>query len=230
MTVMDSVRTLGVYMYLVLTWKTQFEVMRKKLHTSITKLMATDMNAHQAAVYYNVCMIKSVFFGCGVITISESQEKELKRLYKEPLLMKLRLSRNFPRVVLYSRKSALGVGIMVPLTIISLLKAKLYLSNIRVKCTTYQAISVQEEYQQIKAGWNIHVGYNPSDRYWKSIWVDEVNDLFYNRNISIAVDAISETEKSFTTLMDYAVEYTDTNALDPKILKIINFMRLKKGI
>ena len=57
-------------------------------------------------------MIKSVFFGCGVIELNPREEKELKRIYKEPMLVKLGLSKKFPRIVLYTRKSALGVGLM----------------------------------------------------------------------------------------------------------------------
>jgi len=139
--------------------------MRKKLNISTTKLMSTDINPFQAAIYYNAYMIKSVYFGCGIVELNQSQEKELKRIYKEPLLLKLGLSRNFPRSVLYSRKSALGIGIMIPSTIIAILKAKLYVSNVRAGGNTVQAVRVQEEYLKIEAGWEIEVGYDLSLRY-----------------------------------------------------------------
>ena len=58
----ESTRTLGVHINLSLSWNGQFEVMRKKLHISITKLINTDVNSYQAVVYYNVYMTKSVFF------------------------------------------------------------------------------------------------------------------------------------------------------------------------
>ena len=44
---------------------------------SITKLMNTDINPYQVAVYYNIHMIKSVHFGYGVMELNEKQEKEL---------------------------------------------------------------------------------------------------------------------------------------------------------
>ena len=70
----QSIRTLGVHITPTLEWKGQFEVMRKKLHVSITKLMATDINPYQAAIYYNTYMIKSVYFGCGIIELTNKQE------------------------------------------------------------------------------------------------------------------------------------------------------------
>jgi len=89
----ESTRILGVHINPSLSWNDQFEVMRKKLHILITKMMNTDVNTYQAAVYYNVYIIKSIFFGCGIVELNEQQERELQRIYKEPLLLKLGLSR-----------------------------------------------------------------------------------------------------------------------------------------
>ena len=58
-----------------------------------------DINACQAAVYFNICMIKSVHFGCGVVNLDKKQEKELKRIHEELMLMKLDLSQK-----LYNRQ------------------------------------------------------------------------------------------------------------------------------
>ena len=62
------------------------------------------------------------FFGSGILCLTDAQEKELKRTCEEPTLMKLDLSNKFPRAALCSRKSALGVGLMEPSTIIDVLK------------------------------------------------------------------------------------------------------------
>ena len=56
--------------------------------------MNMDINAYQAGMYFNVYMIKSVYFGCGVIELNKQQENELRRLYEEPMLVKLGLSKN----------------------------------------------------------------------------------------------------------------------------------------
>ena len=42
------------------------------------------------------------------------------------LLKKLELSEKFPREILYARKSALGVGLLKPSTIITILTLKIY--------------------------------------------------------------------------------------------------------
>jgi len=139
--------------------------MQKKLHVSITKLMNIDINTYQAAIYYNIYMIKSIYFGCGIFELTDNQEKELKKIYEEPLLIKLGFSRNFPRRVLYSRKSALGIGIMKPSTIINILKVKLYLGNKRKEGVANEAIKLQEEYLVVEAGRTISISYKKENRY-----------------------------------------------------------------
>ena len=57
-----STMTLGAHLAPALEWKGKFEVIREKLHTSITKLMNLDVNPHQAAICFNVYMITSVCF------------------------------------------------------------------------------------------------------------------------------------------------------------------------
>ena len=83
-----------------------------------------DINLYQASVYFNVYIIKSVFFGCGVIELNPKEVKELKQIYEEQMLIKLGLSKKFPRTALYTKKSALGVGIIKSETIIAILKLK----------------------------------------------------------------------------------------------------------
>ena len=57
-----STRTLGMHLAPALEWKGQFEVMRKKLHMSITKLMDVDTNPYEYAIYFNVHVITYVCF------------------------------------------------------------------------------------------------------------------------------------------------------------------------
>ena len=140
--IFKSMRTLEVHIIPSLTWDNQFQVIWKKLHISITKLINTDINSYQATKYYNAYIIKSVYFGYGIFELIPGQEKELKRLYEEPLLIKLGLSQNFLWKVLYSRKSALGIGIMKPSSIINILRAKLYLGNKRKDSIANEAIKL----------------------------------------------------------------------------------------
>jgi len=226
-----STRTLGVYINPSLCWKSQFEVMKRKLQISITKLVNTDINPYQAALYYNAYMIKSVYFGCGIVDLSEKQEIALQQIYEEPLLVKLGLSRKFPRDVLYSRKSALGIGIMKPSTIIDTLKAKLYLGNVQRAGVAQSAIRLQEEYLAVEAGRGVSIPYNPEDRYWQRLWIDEVNDLFYKRQLNLhnykyLMNALTKNE----TIMDIAQRYARIKQLNVKEMRNINFVRIKKKL
>ena len=141
-----STRTLGVHLTPALSWKGQFEVMRKKINLSICKIINMDINSYQVYIYFNVYMIKSVFFGYGVIELNSREEEELKRIYKEPLLIKLGLGKKFSRIVLYKRKSALGIGLMKPSIIIAILKLKSYIGNKRKQGNATKSINIQEEY------------------------------------------------------------------------------------
>jgi len=79
--------------------------------------------------------------------LNEKQELELKKLYEEPILMKLGFSRNFPRKVLYMRKSALGIGLMTPKTIIDIMKLKLYVGNVRKIGNAQKALEIHHDFQ-----------------------------------------------------------------------------------
>ena len=138
--------------------------------------MNMDLNSYQAAMYFNVYMIKSVYFGCGIVELNKQQENELGRIYEEPMLLKLGLSRKFPRTALYSRKSALGVGLILPSTLIAVLKLKLYVGNIRKLGNAADSIKVQKGYQEVEAGRVVTLGENPNLRYWKKTWIDEVKN------------------------------------------------------
>ena len=75
-------RKLGVQMTPTLNWKRQFEIMKNKLNLSISKLMQTNVNPFQAAMYYNTYVIKSVYFGCSIVELTNKQEEELKRTHE----------------------------------------------------------------------------------------------------------------------------------------------------
>ena len=49
---------------------------------SIKKLMAMKITLYQVYVYFNMYMLKSVFFGAAIIEINKKQIKELKRIYE----------------------------------------------------------------------------------------------------------------------------------------------------
>ena len=82
------------------------------MNRSITKIMNMNINHFQAAIYFNIYIIKSVFFRCGIVQSNAQEELELKQIYEAPILTKLGISKNFRRTVLYLQKSALWISLM----------------------------------------------------------------------------------------------------------------------
>jgi len=66
-------------------------------------------------------IIRSLFFGKGIMNITMNQLKELIKIYKTLLTKKIHLGKKFPRKVLYFRRMAIGIGLLKPKTIIAIL-------------------------------------------------------------------------------------------------------------
>ena len=62
--------------------------------------------------YFYCYMIKNVFFGYSIITFHLLEEEELKKIYKQLILDKLKLGMKFLQRVLYIHNKVLEVGIM----------------------------------------------------------------------------------------------------------------------
>jgi hypothetical protein len=110
-------------------WMKQYKVMKDKMQYTIAKLQNTVIVLPLTYIFFNQYLIKSIYFGCRVVYLNKVQEKELMKIYEEPILKKIGLSAKFSRQILYAWKSALGVGIIRPSTIINTLAIKLYFRN-----------------------------------------------------------------------------------------------------
>jgi len=130
---------------LALSWKTHFEILRVKVVDGIAKVMRTSLTYQQAVIYYNIYMLTNIYFGCGIIKLSNDEENELRRLYEAPLLSKLGFSVNFPRDVMYVSKEMLGLGFFLPSTMIDMHKLALFVGNKRLKMNVARMINVLEE-------------------------------------------------------------------------------------
>ena len=75
--------------------------------------------------------------------------------------MKLGLSRKFPRMALYSRKSILGVGLILSSILIVTLKLKLHIGNKRKLGNAVESIAIQKESQEVDAGREVILGEDP---------------------------------------------------------------------
>ena len=56
---------------------------------------------HHHRVYYNIYILKSVYFRYRIIDLNEKEKDELRRIYEELLLRKLGLSIKFLRIVIH---------------------------------------------------------------------------------------------------------------------------------
>ena len=54
--------------------------MKEKLVLSVTKLIRIEMTTSQAYMYFNMYMIRSVYFGCAIIKINDEQGKILIKI------------------------------------------------------------------------------------------------------------------------------------------------------
>ena len=107
-----------------------------------------------AHLYYNAYLIKNMYFGSRVMPLIEKQEITLKQIYEPVILRKMNLSEKFPRSVLYSRKTALGIELMAPKTIIGVLLLKIYLGNQRLNQKVAKIIQINEDNARLSRGYS----------------------------------------------------------------------------
>ena len=95
------------------------------------------------------------------------------------------ISEKFPRLVLYSRKSALGVGLMSPNTIVSSLALKLYAGHNRYKSKLLKIIRINEENTRLYYGYSSSVLNTKRELKPKVVtWSDEVQEMLSIRELT----------------------------------------------
>ena len=124
------------------------------MKTVVAKLKKTIINPHITYLAFNACIMKSVYFRCGIIELHEKEEEILKKEYEETILVKLELSKKFPRSILYMRKLALVIGLIRLSTAIQLQVIKLYIGNKRAQNTISKALTLYEEMIFVEKGRN----------------------------------------------------------------------------
>jgi hypothetical protein len=225
-----NIKTLGMMIGPVLNWKSQFTEMVKKMKEAIGKLNKTEMITSTASLYYNMYLIKKVYFGCGIITITEQQEEILKKIYEPVILRKMGLSEKFPRAVLYSRQTALGVGLMSPKTIIDSLALKLYVGHQRYRSELSKMIRINEENARYFYGYSRQLA-DIEDNYWPetTTWSDEIYKALADRNLKI-INCVNERENvsKNKTIMDHAICYVKEKKLPKSTIQAINHVRIYK--
>ena len=71
---MEVERMLGVYISPNLNQQEQFKKMIEKLNSAIYKLKQKVIELGVIYFYFNVYLLKSVFFGCGIVNLSIKQD------------------------------------------------------------------------------------------------------------------------------------------------------------
>ena len=85
----QSVRMLGICMLPTLNWDRQFQEVKIKMEESIGKLSNTLLTAQLAHSCVNSCFMSKVYFGCGMMSMTDAQDAELRRSCERPLAKKL---------------------------------------------------------------------------------------------------------------------------------------------
>ena len=225
-----SERMLGVTIGPALTWDCQFVVMVNKMKEAIGKLKNAVVIVSTASMYYNMYLCKKVYFGCGVLYLNRMQEDILKKIYEPVILKKLGLSEKFPRSILYSRRTALGVGLMAPNTIISVLALKLYIGHNRVKSEISKMIKINEENARLFYGYSDNVMDVELENKPNIVtWSDEVQHMLSCRDLKI----INRTNDNIwisknESIMDYVVKYVKEKKYSYDVVEAINHVRLFK--
>jgi hypothetical protein len=113
-------------------------------------------------------MIRSVFFECGILQLRNKQQSELMLIYEKLILKKLKISKKFPKSLLYARKSMGGVRLLKPKTIIAISILKQYIRNYRIMNRVFSMIKISKEWlitESRYSGSPIEIKIN--NRYWQ---------------------------------------------------------------
>ena len=120
------------------------------MQTVIEKLNNTNIKTPITYIIFNAYLIKSVYFGCGIIELSNKQDKILQSIHENTILVKLNLGWIFWRSILCTRKIAIGVGLIKLSTTIAMLVMKLCIGYYRAKTIIVKILNTQNKMLFIK--------------------------------------------------------------------------------
>ena len=109
------------------------------------------MTAPLIHMHANTYFVSKACFSYGIFDITEEQEQELKSMHEILLVCKLNLGSIFPRKLLHSRVTSIGVGMMAPRIAIAVLTIKLYMSRQRMESENEKLMQMTENNQIIES-------------------------------------------------------------------------------
>ena len=98
--------------------------------------------------------MSKVYFRCVIMSITDAQDMQLRRMCERPLARKLGLGSNFPRKIMYGRVTAMGVGIFSHKTAISSSTLKLHSSHKRMNSENGFFLKIIDNNSIIEQGQN----------------------------------------------------------------------------
>ena len=107
--------------------------MKEKMMVAVNKIKNTIIATSTASMYYNMYLTATIYFGYRVMNLLPQQEDILKKIYEPVLLQKMGLNIKFLRKIMYTCKTALGIGLIAPRIIVDTLALKLYLGYKRAE-------------------------------------------------------------------------------------------------
>ena len=95
------------------------------MRVAMGKLSSVPMIVMNGCRFYNMCLIKQIYFRCSLFTLMPKEEEILQDASERIILRKLGHSERFPRKITCYRKLALRARLMKPKTIIDVSAFKL---------------------------------------------------------------------------------------------------------
>ena len=121
-------------------------MIKEKIKQLIKKLINILIIAMQAYIYFSMYIIRSMFFGTGIVEIIDKQNNELRKLYETLIARKLRLGAKFLRRILYTRRNTIEIRLVQPKTMIVMSILKQYIGNCRMMNRVFSMIKISKEW------------------------------------------------------------------------------------
>ena len=125
-------------------------------------------------------------------------------MYKETISSKIGLRKKFPRLILYTKQNVVGLGLISPKTVITILAMKLYIGNKRERIRIGNMINIIDKIIFIENSKEVSKNNYQSLIRNTKIQNEYINKLLNDRNLTIINNFIMITQIiQNRTIIDY---------------------------
>ena len=115
------------------------------------------------------------------------------KIYESVILKKIGFRENFPRSCLYLRRTALGIGLMKPRTIMAILALKLYIRHKQLGIKISRMLKVNEQVQYMQSGYSKHPVETPAEiKLPTKTWSDKIGRILSIRELYLENNDFNE--------------------------------------